>query len=97
MNIKIVEKKTNKLLDRTEVHFIVTADAETPKRLDVKSKLAAMINHDENLVVIKGLFQNTGSKTSKGIAHVYKSKETMERLEPEHLLKRNMPKAEEKQ
>jgi len=95
MKIKIVEKKTNKLLDRIEVHFVVESEAETPKRLDVKSKLAAMINHDENLLIIKGLHQNTGSKTSKGIAHAYKSKKTLEQLEPEYLQKRNMPKKEE--
>ena len=53
MKIKIVKKEQNLLLDRIEVEFEVDAPAETPKRLEVKSKLAALINHDENVVIIK--------------------------------------------
>ena len=53
MKIKILEKNTNKLLDRLEVIFTLESDKETPKRLEVKSKIAALINYDENLVIIK--------------------------------------------
>ena len=91
MKIKIVEKNTNKLLDRLEVIFTLDSDAETPKRLEVRSKLAAMINYDENLVVIKGIHQETGIKRSKGIAHAYKSVEHLKEIEPEYLIKRNTP------
>lgn len=95
MKIKVVEKKTNKLLDRLEVHFEVESEAETPKRLEVKSKLSALINHDDNLVIIKGIHQETGIKRSKGVAHAYKTKEALEQVEPAYLIKRNTPKTEE--
>ncbi|MGC9778751.1 MAG: 30S ribosomal protein S24e [Candidatus Heimdallarchaeota archaeon] len=91
MKIKILEKNTNKLLDRLEVIFILESDAETPKRLEVKSKIAALINYDENLVIIKGIHQETGIKRSKGIAHAYKSVENLKYIEPEFLIKRNSP------
>ena len=97
MKIKVLEKKTNKLLDRLEVHFEVEAEKETPKRLEVRSKLAAMINYDENLVVIKGIHQETGNRRSKGIAHAYKSVDNLKHVEPEYLIKRNTPKAPPKE
>jgi len=93
MKIKVNEKITNKLLDRLEVHFEVESDNETPKRVEVKSKLAAMINYDENLVIIKGIHQDTGARKSTGIAHAYKSVDNLKKVEPEHLIKRNTPEA----
>ncbi|NHJ31629.1 MAG: 30S ribosomal protein S24e [Asgard group archaeon] len=92
MKIKVIEKKTNNLLDRLEVHFEVDSDKETPKRLEVRSKLAAMINYDENLVIIKGIHQETGNRRSKGIAHAYKTVDNLKHVEPEYLIKRNTPK-----
>jgi ribosomal protein S24E len=92
MKIKIIEKNTNKLLDRLEVHFEVDSEKETAKRLEVRSKLAALINYDENLVVIKGIHQETGNRRSKGIAHAYKSVDNLKHVEPEYLIKRNTPK-----
>jgi len=44
MKIKIVKKEKNLLLDRLEVEFEIDAPAETPKRLEVRSKLAASRN-----------------------------------------------------
>ncbi len=93
MKIKIVEKKTNVLLDRLEVSFVVESEKETPKRLEVRSKLAALINYDENLVIIKGIHQETGNRKSKGMAHAYKTVNNLKIVEPEYLIKRNIPKA----
>ncbi|MBN1328978.1 MAG: 30S ribosomal protein S24e [Candidatus Heimdallarchaeota archaeon] len=97
MKIKILEKNTNNLLDRLEVTFEVEAEAETPKRLEVKSKLAALINHDENLVIIKAIHQARGMKLSKGTAHAYKTEENLKRVEHEYLIKRNTLPAEKKE
>ena len=91
MKIKVVNKNTNKLLDRLEVNFEIESEAETPKRLEVKEKLAAMINYDASLVVIKKIEQLTGIRKSVGIAHAYKTQETLKTVEPEHLIKRNTP------
>ena len=95
MNIKVVEKKTNKLLDRLEVQFEIESKAETPKRLEVKSKLAALINADEKLVVIKAIHQQAGTKNSVGVAHAYKDMKTLQYVEPKHLIKRNNPEQKE--
>ncbi|NHJ39120.1 MAG: 30S ribosomal protein S24e [Asgard group archaeon] len=97
MNIKIIEKNKNKLLDRLEVIFEVESPKETPKRLEVKAKVAALINYDEKLVIIKGIHQETGKQQSKGIAHVYESEEVLKRVEPAYLIKRNTPQAPQEQ
>ena len=93
MKIKIVEKNQNKLLDRLEVNFEIEYPQETPKRLDVKAKLAALINYDEKLVIIKGIHQETGKKRSKGVAHAYTTEENLNRVEPAYLIKRNSKQA----
>ena len=92
MKIKIVKKEQNKLLDRIEVEFEIDAPDATPKRLEVKSKVAALINHDENLVIIKAINQKTGVKQSIGTAHAYQTEAHLKHVEPEHLIKRNTPK-----
>ena len=91
MKVKVLEKNTNKLLDRLEVKFEVESEAETPKRLEVREKLAAMINYEASLVIIKTIEQLTGVRRSIGVAHAYKSQEVLRRVEPEHLIKRNTP------
>jgi len=92
MKINIVKKEKNLLLDRLEVEFEIDAPAETPRRLEVRSKIAALINHDENLVIIKNITQKTGVKRSVGTAHAYDTVENLKQVEPEHLIKRNTPK-----
>jgi ribosomal protein S24E len=93
MKIKIKQKTQNKLLDRLEVKFEVESPKETPKRLDIKAKLAALINYDEKLVIIKGIHQETGKKLSQGTAHAYENEENLKRVEPAYLIKRNSPQA----
>ncbi len=44
MKINVIEKRNNVLLDRVDVIFEVEADNVTPKRLEVKAKLAAFIS-----------------------------------------------------
>jgi len=95
MKIKVLKKEKNLLLDRLEVEFEIDAPAETPKRLEVRSKLAAMINHDENLMIIKSINQKTGLKKSFGTAHAYNSEKDLKQVEPEYLIKRNTPKPAE--
>ena len=91
MKLKILEKNTNKLLERLEVKFEIEAGAETPRRLEVREKLAAMINYESSLVIIKTIDQLTGVRKSIGVAHAYKSQDILRRVEPEHLIKRNTP------
>ena len=61
MEIDFIEEKENKLFNRKEIKFYVDYDGEaTPKVLDIKSKLVALLNTKKDLIVGK-------------ISHYYKS------------------------
>lgn len=95
MKINILEKNENKLLDRLEVKIEVESDGPTPKRLAVREKIAAQLNFDEELVIVKALHQKTGMQKSVGLIHAYKDKAVLNEIEQKHLIKRNTPKKEE--
>ena len=60
MEIEIFEKKENVLFDRTEVKFYVSYVGEpTPKLLDVKSKLVAMLDTKKELIVVDNIQPDT--------------------------------------
>jgi ribosomal protein S24E len=97
MQIKIQQKVENKLLNRQDVTFLVEhAGAPTPPRLEVRAKLAAMLNCKEDqlyIVAVAGVF---GSSTSKGEARLYPSSEIALMREQKHILTRHKTKEERK-
>ncbi|MCD6560061.1 30S ribosomal protein S24e [Palaeococcus sp. (in: euryarchaeotes)] len=89
MEIRIIEKKENKLLGRNEIYFEVMHEGEpTPSRKDVKGKLVAMLDLNPEATVIQYIRSYFGSHVSKGYAKAYESKERMMYIEPEYVLKR---------
>jgi len=90
MDIKILERRENKLLNREEVYAIADHRGEpTPKREDIKKKVAAMIGKSEDLIVVLKIMSSYGLQRSKVILHVYNSKDDMMKIEPKYILKRN--------
>jgi small subunit ribosomal protein S24e len=53
MDVKIIEDKNNVLLKRRELKFEVTFEGPTPTRMDVKNKMAALLNVPLELVVVQ--------------------------------------------
>ncbi|MBD3263375.1 30S ribosomal protein S24e [Candidatus Woesearchaeota archaeon] len=96
MDIKITDKKENVLLNRTEIKAdIEHVGKPTPSRAEIKEKLAAMLSSDKNLVIIRKLEQDFGSKT-KCTAMQYKTRDDLEKIEQKYLLKRDEKKPKEK-
>jgi len=95
MDVEILEKKENTLLDRTEVRFKVAFQGATPNRKDVAAKLVAMLNSDRELTVLDRLNPDFGATTATGYLKVYKSKDAM-KVEPAYVLKRNFAPKEKK-
>jgi small subunit ribosomal protein S24e len=93
MEIKILAENENQLLKRREVTFQVEHDqtGSTPPRLEVKNALAKLLKKDANLVFIKKLETKTGTHVAVGLANVYDSMEQAKLIEPEYIIKRNMP------
>ena len=91
MEIEIVEKKDNPLFQRVEIKFRADHSGEpTPKRLDVRAKLAVQLGVPEELVLIEKLASTYGKQVASGIARAYRSKDQLEEVEPKYLLRRGM-------
>jgi ribosomal protein S24E len=98
MEVKIVSDKKNLLLKRREVQFHVDHDktGSTPPRLEVKKAVAVELKANEDLVFVKKLETKTGTRMAVGVANVYDSVEQAKLIEPEYILKRNVPPVAEK-
>ncbi|MEM3553532.1 MAG: 30S ribosomal protein S24e [Candidatus Bathyarchaeia archaeon] len=93
MEVKILSENVNPLLKRKEVIFQVDHNqtGSTPPRLEVKNAIAKLLKIDANLVFIKKLETKTGTHKAIGLANVYDSTEHAKLIEPEYIVKRNIP------
>jgi len=93
MEVKILSESVNPLLKRREVVFQVNHNqtGSTPPRLEVKNAVAKLLKTDVNLVCIKKLETKTGTRKAIGLANVYESIEHAKLIEPEYIVKRNIP------
>jgi len=81
MEIKIQDKKEQKLLSRTELSAHVTFDGTTPSREDIKKELTKKTKSKEELIIVKHIYTKFGSKEADLIAYVYQDKKVMAVLE----------------
>ncbi len=89
MELKVIERKENPLLQRTEVRFVVRhPHGPTPSRMEVRARLASELGVGEELIVIQKMASLYGQQVASGIAHVYRSVEELHKLEPRYLLER---------
>ena len=93
MDVKVVSKKENPLLKRKEVQFQVEHNqtGSTPTRLETRRAVAKALKTDADLVFVKKLETKTGTHTAVGLANVYDSVEQAKSVEPEYIIKRNVP------
>ena len=99
MKVKITSDRKNPLLKRREVDFRVEHEqtGRTPPRLDVKKAIAAELKTSEDLVFVKKVQTKTGTRTAVGVANVYESIEQAKLVEPEYIIKRNVPPKEKEE
>ncbi|MCX8173332.1 MAG: 30S ribosomal protein S24e [Thermoplasmata archaeon] len=96
MEIEIISKKENVLLGRTEIKFKVLHDKSgTPKREEVRGKLAEVLSVSKDTLVVDTLKPKYGTNQTMGYAKAYKNKEALE-LEREPVLVRNKLKEKKK-
>ena len=90
MKMEIVEQKENKILKRTEVHFVIDHAGEaTPSKGAVVDELAKQTKAKRDTIVLNSIESVYGSGKSKGYAKIYATKEDAQAIEPEYILKRN--------
>jgi small subunit ribosomal protein S24e len=90
MEIEVVNKRENKLLNRVELDIVIKhTDSGTPSRMSVREAIASKFNVAlDNVYVIK-LLSEYGIPVSKGHVHIYNSKDYAFQIEPEYVIKRN--------
>ncbi|MBN1169467.1 30S ribosomal protein S24e [Candidatus Micrarchaeota archaeon] len=100
MNINIISKTDNKLLDRKEIQAEITFAGPTPPRADLRQALCEKIGANPDLVVLREINTTYGKQAVKILAHSYGKKESLMETEPEYIQKRfkmgEEPKKEEK-
>lgn len=94
MEFEITRDVRNEVLNRREVEFTLTFDGPTPSRKSIQEKLAAMLNKDENLLVLDSLKTQFGRMRVTGNARIYDDEVSKKSTEKDHLLKRGELKAE---
>ncbi len=96
MEIEIITKTENPVLDRTEVDFECIYQGEaTPKILEIKSKLVAILDADKNLVIIDNIQPSYGEGKGKGYAKIYNSEDSLNKIETKHIIEKNQEIVEE--
>jgi len=90
MEVEIVSKKENQLLDRTEVKFRAVHEKEgTPQREAVREKLSSLLKAPKERVIVDSMESEFGKTETVGYAKVYKTKEAAMKYEREQILVRN--------
>ena len=89
MNLTITSTETNPLFKRREVEFRVE-EPSTPSRSSVRIELAVALRVEMNQVYVREMKTRSGTRTTLGVAHVYEDPETALKVEPKHIIERNM-------
>lgn len=93
--MKVVNEFENKLLGRREVTVSMQSDGVTASRSKVKAELVKKLKAKEDLLVVNSIKPHFGSKEAMISAYLYDKKEQLEKLTPEHIVKRNHVEAPE--
>ena len=100
MELEVVDKKENPLLNRIEIKFrIVHEAASTPARKDVREAIAKMMGTAKEKVVVAHLSSIFGKAESSGYAKIYKTKKEAMTVEIEKIKRKHgltEPKKEKK-
>ena len=90
MELEIIERNSNPLLNRQEVHVVIKHDNDsTPKRNQVINSLSKELKTKKDLIVIDYLKNKYGKSETKGYAKVYDNKDSMILIETKPSLARH--------
>jgi small subunit ribosomal protein S24e len=97
MDMEILEKKQNPLLNRQEIRFKVLHPKEaTPNRDSARDKIAQMHNVKNEQVIVDALDTTFGKSETTGYAKIYPSKDEAMKNERDYHLVRNRQKGDAK-
>jgi small subunit ribosomal protein S24e len=91
MDLKIVDKKENKLFNRREV-IAEVHEKTIPSKQQVRDKLSALLNTKPESIAVTTTKSKFGSPKAQIFARVYDTPEELKKLEPKYVRERNFGK-----
>ena len=92
MEVNIVSQKENPLLKRKEIRFHVKHVAgATPPRMEIRKAVAEALKANVDLIFVKRFETRPGTHAALGVANLYDSVEQAKFIEPNYIIKRNVP------
>ena len=88
MDVNVVLEKDNSPLGRKEYTIELTFKGATPKRDEIKTAIVSKLGKDPSLIIIKKADQLTGRNKVRVSVYFYHEKNTLMRIEPQYILKR---------
>lgn len=82
MEITIKEEKENKLLQRKELTGELTFTGATPSIETLRKELGEKLKVSPETIAVQHIYNLFGVSKARFIAHVYPSKEQLEKIEP---------------
>jgi small subunit ribosomal protein S24e len=95
MEMKIISKTENELLERIEIKAEAKFDGSTPSRKQLAEELAKKLSAKPELLSITEVKQLFGTKHLELKANLYKSEDSMKKVEPEYIRARTEGKKKE--
>lgn len=89
MIMEVLKEKDMKLLSRKRLTLLVENKGATPSRQDLVKEIAKKFKTDEELVIIKHIYQQFGKNKTKLMVHIYEDKDKMKIFEHANLLKKH--------
>lgn len=90
MEIEIVSKKENPLLNRIEVNFkAIHPKEKTPKKDEIRESIATVMNLKKKNIIIDNMKSIFGCPETFGYAKIYPTLKEATKIEREHIIKRN--------
>ena len=80
VEIKVLNKKRNNLLEREEAECLVNFEQGTPKKDELRTAIAKSLTATPDLTYINRFVVRAGAKQGKASVYVYDSKESMGRF-----------------
>lgn len=90
ISAEIIEDRRNNIIGRRELRIrLEHIGSSTPKRTELRTKLADALGVAAERVIVRSLESTYGVGASLAEVHVYDTPERLKRFEPEYVLKRN--------
>ncbi len=98
LDVEILSKNDNKLLERQEIRVLVGFSAQTPNRKEIREGISVKIAANPDNLVLREVVNEFGLKQVKVLAHAYSDAEKLKKNEPYYVLVRDglAPKKEKK-